>query len=162
VTFLGDAPTDGGDVFSGDGNSGLSKVVVPIDAVGFSSTFSGVAVSYTGDPIRPTVTYKAAYATGVKLTGKAKVGKSITVKPGKWTGVTPIKYKYQWYSCKVASKKVLKTGKAAPKCTSIKKATKASFKVTKKEKGRFLAVLITGTNRVGKSTIFTATVGKVM
>jgi len=161
VTFLGDAPTDGGDVFSGDGNSGLSKVVVPIDAVGFSSTFSGVTVSYTGAPIRPTVTYKATYASGVKLTGKAKVSKSITVAPGSWTGTVPITYKYQWYSCKVASKKVLKTGKAAPKCTAIKKATRASFKVTTKEKGSFLAVKITGSNSVGSSGIFTATVGKV-
>jgi uncharacterized repeat protein (TIGR02543 family) len=162
VTFLGDAPTDGGDVFSGDGNSGLSKVVVPIDAVGFSSTFSGVTVSYTGAPIRPTVTYKATYASGVKLTGKAKVSKSITVAPGSWTGTVPITYKYQWYSCKVASKKVLKTGKVAPKCTAIKKATRASFKVTTKEKGSFLAVKITGSNSVGSSGIFTATVGKVM
>ena len=162
VTFLGDAPTDGGDVFSGDGNSGLSKVVVPIDAVGFSSTFSGVTVSYTGAPIRPTVTYKATYASGVKLTGKAKVSKSITVAPGSWTGTVPITYKYQWYSCKVASKKVLKTGKVAPKCTVIKKATRDSFKVTTKEKGSFLAVKITARNSVGSSGIFTATVGKVM
>jgi len=139
----------------------LSSIVVPIDAVGFSSTFSGVPVSFTGDPIRPTVTYKAAYARGAKLTGKAKVGKSITVKPGIWNGTTPITYKYQWYSCKVASKKVLNTGKAAPKCKVIKKATKSTLKVTAKENGTYLAVLITAANGVGMTKIFTATVGKV-
>jgi uncharacterized repeat protein (TIGR02543 family) len=104
---------------------------------------------------------KATYASGAKLTGKAKVGKSITVAPGLWNGTAPITYTYQWYSCKVANKRVLTTGNAAPKCTAIKKATKASFKLTTKEKGSYLAVKITGANRAGSSGIFTATVGKV-
>ena len=104
---------------------------------------------------------KATYVSGVKLAGKTKVGQTITSSPGKWNGTAPISYKYQWYSCKAASTKVLTTGKVAPKCTVIKGATKAAFKITTKEKGTYLAVLLTGTNRTGKSTIFTATLGKV-
>jgi hypothetical protein len=107
------------------------------------------------------VPVKATYATGAKVNGTAKVGKSVTAVAGRWTGTAPIVYTYQWYSCKAASKKVLTTGKAAPKCTLIKKATKSAFKITKTEKGTFLAVMVTAANRVGKSVIFTATVGKV-
>jgi uncharacterized repeat protein (TIGR02543 family) len=104
---------------------------------------------------------KATYASGAKLTGKAKVGKSMTVASGLWNGTAPISYTYQWYSCKVANKRVLTTGNAAPKCSAIKKATKASFKLTTKQKGSYLAVKITGANRVGSSVIFTATAGKI-
>jgi uncharacterized repeat protein (TIGR02543 family) len=138
---------------------------------GWSTSANGSVVTFPYSPTATTditlyaiwtpIPVKAIYASGVKLTGKAKVGKSITVAPGSWTGTVPITYKYQWYSCKVASKTVLKTGKAAPKCTVIKKATNASFKVTTKEKGSFLAAKITGRNSVGSSGIFTATVGKV-
>jgi len=138
---------------------------------GWSTSANGSVVTFPYSPtstadislyaIWTQIPVKATYASGVKLTGKAKVGKSITVAPGSWTGTVPITYTYQWYSCKVASKKVLKTGKAAKKCTAIKKATKASFKVTKKQKGRFLAVKVTGVNQGGRSGIFTATVGKV-
>ena len=138
---------------------------------GWSTSANGSVVTFPYSPTATTditlyaiwtpIPVKATYASGVKLTGKAKVSKSITVAPGSWTGTVPITYKYQWYSCKVASTKVLKTGKVAPKCTVIKKATRASFKVTTKEKGSFLAVKITGSNSVGSSRIFTATVGKV-
>jgi uncharacterized repeat protein (TIGR02543 family) len=136
---------------------------------GWSTIPNGTVVTFPYSPTTNITLYalwklvpvKATYASAVKLTGKAKVGASITVKPGKWIGTAPIQYKYQWYSCKSANKKILTTGKAAPKCTSIKSATKASFKVTTKQKGSFLAVLITGSNRTGKSTIFTTTLGKV-
>jgi hypothetical protein len=104
---------------------------------------------------------KATYASSAKLTGKTKVGQTITVSPGKWNGTAPITYKYQWYVCAAASTKVLTTGKVAPKCTLIKSATKTSFKATTKQKGGYLAVLLTGTNKTGSSSIFTATLGKV-
>jgi len=97
----------------------------------------------------------------VKVTGKAKVGKSVTAVAGTWTGTAPITFKYQWYSCKAANKKVLLTGKAAAKCTVIKKATAAKFKITAKQKKTFLGVLVTGTNAGGSSAVFTATIGKV-
>ena len=104
---------------------------------------------------------KATYASSVKLTGKTKVGQTITVSPGKWNGTAPITYKYQWYVCTAASTKVLTTGKVAPKCKLIKSATKTSFKATTKQKGGYLAALVTGTNKTGSSSIFTATLGKV-
>ena len=104
---------------------------------------------------------KASYVSGAIVTGSPKANKSITVLPGKWNGEATIAHTYQWYSCSVASKKVLTTGQASPKCSLIKGATDPAFKVSKKVKGSFLGVLITGTNRIGKSTIFTTTVGKV-
>lgn len=138
---------------------------------GWSTSANGSVVTFPYSPIAVSdITLfaiwaqnpvKATYASGAKLTGKAKVGKSMTVAPGLWNGTAPISYTYQWYSCKVANKRVLTTGNAAPKCSAIKKATKASFKLTTKQKGSYLAVKITGANRVGSSVIFTATAGKI-
>jgi len=168
VNFQGDAPSVGEDPFYGDATGAKAHIKLEATGFGTGSTWNGLVVDRavltptpTPTPSVTPVPVKAVYASGAKLTGKAKVGKSVTVKTGSWTGTAPVTYKYQWYVCKSASKKVLTTGKAAPKCTLIKKATKASFKVTKKEKSGFLAVLITGANPTGKSTIFTATVGKV-
>jgi hypothetical protein len=85
----------------------------------------------------------------------------VTAVAGTWKGTAPIVYAYQWYVCKAANKKVSTVGKIAPKCTVIKKATKAAFKITAKQKKGFLAVLISATNVKGTSKLFTATVGAV-
>ena len=138
---------------------------------GWSATEAGPVVKF---PYSPTATtnitlyaiwvlnpVKATYVTGAKVNGTSKVGKSVSAVTGSWNGTKPITFTYQWYSCKTAGKKVLTTGKAAAKCTVIKQATKSTFKVTAKVKGTFLAVLITGTNRAGKTTVFTNTTAKV-
>jgi uncharacterized repeat protein (TIGR02543 family) len=139
--------------------------------LGWSATENGTAVTF---PYTPTATgditlhaiwaqaaVKPSYVSGAKLTGTAKVGKSITASKGTWTGTASIAYTYQWYLCKAASSKVLTTGNAGAKCTIVKNAKAASYKATVKEKGGYLAVLITATNSAGKSAIFTSTTGKV-
>jgi hypothetical protein len=110
------------------------------------------------------VAVKPSYVSGAKISGTVKVGKAITVTRGTWKGTAAIAYTYQWYVCKSASTKVLTTGKAAANCALVKNAlkfTSATYKPTTKDKGAYLAVLITGTNRTGKAVIFTSTSGKV-
>jgi hypothetical protein len=70
---------------------------------------------------------KAFTAAAVpKITGKAKVGKTLKVKVGKWSPVP--KFTYQWYA----------GGKA------IKGATKATLKLKKAQKGKKITVKVTG------------------
>jgi hypothetical protein len=186
VTFLGNAPVDGGTVFALNAN--LTVIKVSSLTTGWVAKFSGVNVvdennnpivvpspspsqssaspspspsQSSASPSPSPQASKAAYVSGSKITGKPKVGQTVTVKPGIWSGTAPITYKYQWYLCKSANKKVSIVGKVAPKCVVIKKATKAAFKITAKQKKGFLAVLISVSNSVGKSALFTATVGKV-
>lgn len=160
VYFLGDAPTFIGDhVF--DTVKGVAHAHITAEATGFpspGSTWNYLVFDDAGDT---PAALKATYVKGATLKGSAKVNKSITVSPGTWKGYLTVFYTYQWYSCTAASNKVLTTGKPAPKCKLIKGATKASLTVSKNLKGSFLGVLTTGTNSVGNSTVFTATVGKV-
>jgi hypothetical protein len=153
IYFRGNAPEYVGDGAFYEIANG-AKAIVSATATGFGTgqTWNGLVVE---------IAVKPSYVSGVKLTGTAKVGKAVAVSKGTWKGTGAIAYTYQWYVCKSASTKVLTTGKVAPKCTLIKNAKATSFKPTAKEKAGYLAVLITGTNKTGKSAIFTSTSGKV-
>ncbi|MDR1293369.1 MAG: FIVAR domain-containing protein, partial [Bifidobacteriaceae bacterium] len=74
----------------------------------------------------------------VKITGTAKVGKTLKAKVAKWTSGTA--YSYRWY----AGSKV------------IKNATSASLKITKALKGKKIKVRVTGTKSGLVSTIKTS------
>jgi hypothetical protein len=69
-----------------------------------------------------------------KVSGTAKVGKTLKAKAGAWTSGT--KLSYQW----------LRNGKA------IKKATKASYKLVKADKGKKITVKVTG-KKSGYTTV---------
>lgn len=70
-----------------------------------------------------------------KISGTAKVGKKLTAKPGAW-GPSPVTLRYQWYA----------NGK------KISKATKSSYKIAKKYKGKKITVKVTG-SKVGYTTV---------
>jgi hypothetical protein len=172
VILFGDAPIEGGDLFLINGAySKLGSVIVPSDAIGFGTTFSDVPVRRTGPAIHtvtptPTPTPTVApiapkYSSGEKITGKAKVGNTLIVKPGKWKGGPKISYTYQWYTCSKAVKSVVKNGKAPGGCKAISKATKPKLKLTAKQKKSHIAVLIAATNGVKTVKIFTASLGPV-
>ena len=85
---------------------------------------------------------KAVAKVKPKISGTAKVKKTLTAKKGTWTGYPAPKYSYQWYAC---SKQVKSVTATIPKtCKRISKATKSKFAVTKSLKGKHLAVLVTG------------------
>ncbi|MDR1768608.1 MAG: hypothetical protein LBR32_09335, partial [Propionibacteriaceae bacterium] len=77
----------------------------------------------------PASTVPTKFAKTVKptITGTAKVGKTLKVKKGTWDP-KPDKFTYQWYAGSKA----------------IKGATKASLKLTKKQKGKTILVKVTG------------------
>ncbi len=79
-------------------------------------------------------TVKVATVATPKITGTAKVGKKLTVKPGSWTKGT--KFSYQWYA----------NGKA------IKGATKSSFTLKSAQKGKAITVKVTG-KKSGHATV---------
>ncbi|MFI5425845.1 hypothetical protein [Aeromicrobium sp. UC242_57] len=62
-----------------------------------------------------------------KIGGTAKVGRTVTARPGSWTPGTTLRY--QWFA---GSK-------------SIKGATRSKLKISKKVKGKTLKVRVTGT-----------------
>jgi len=131
VTFLGNAPTAGDDVFAE--NSGLDSVTRSATATGWGATWSGVSVVIAGAPratVKPTVR------------GTARVGKTLTAAKGTWTE-SPT-FQYQWYAC---TKAVSAARTDVPRtCKSIKGATRSTFKLTSKQRNKFVAVRVTGTS----------------
>jgi hypothetical protein len=134
VTFLGNAPTAGTDVFTS--NSGLTSVTRSHTATGWGSTWSGVAVVIAD--ARATATVKP------KVTGTAKVAKTLTA-AGTWTGYPTPALTYKWYAC---TKAVSAARETVPpkKCKKIKGATRITFKLKSKQRGKYVAVLVTGTS----------------
>lgn len=70
-----------------------------------------------------------------KITGKAKVGKTLRCSRGSWTG-TPTRFAYTWK----------RNGK------KIKGATKAKHRVSRKDRGKKLSCTVTARNAVGTGT----------
>ena len=133
VTFLGNAPTAGAHVFGG--NSGLDSVTRSATATGWGATWSGVSVVIAGAP-RATATVKPT------VRGTARVGKTLTAAKGTWTE-SPT-FQYQWYAC---TKAVSAARTDVPStCKRIPGATRSTFKLTSKQRNKFVAVRVTGTS----------------
>lgn len=73
-----------------------------------------------------------------RISGKVKVGRSLSASQGSWNGFPDV-YRYQWLRC---------TGSGA-KCTRIKKATHAKYRLTKRDAGHRLRVRVTAANLAG-------------
>jgi len=94
----------------------------------------GKKSGYTSVAKMSVSTGKVATAATPKISGKAKVGKKLTAKPGAWTSGTT--FTYQWYA----------NGKA------IKGATKATLTLKKAQKGKKITVTVTG-KKSGYATV---------
>jgi hypothetical protein len=132
---LGDAPTDVDDVFAN--NSDLTSVARLYAATGWGLTWSGVPVLIAA---RATATVKP------KVTGTAKVAKTLTAAKGTWIGYPTPTLAYQWYACTKAVSAARADVPPSKKCTKITGATGSSFKLKSKQRGKYVAVLVTGTS----------------
>jgi hypothetical protein len=162
--------------FDVSGVSSASSFRVQINGVtgkvsGFATiTFNGTVVTATPTPTptptptvtptptpTPTPTVSAPLVrTAAKVLGTAKVGKTITVSRGSWTGATS--YSYTWYACTASGA----SRTSAPKgCVVISGATSSSLKLTSVRKGKYIRVKIKGTNRAGSAYSYSATSAKV-
>jgi hypothetical protein len=134
VTFLGNAPTAGDDVFGG--NSGLTSVKRPYTATDWGSTWGGVAVVIAD--ARATATVKPT------VTGTLTVGRTLTAAKGTWTGYPTPTFTYQWYACTTAVSAARTTVPST--CKKITGATRSTFKLTSAQRGKYVAVLVKGTS----------------
>jgi hypothetical protein len=78
--------------------------------------------------------------TAPAVTGTAKVGATLTVSNGTWTG-SPTSYDYQWQRCS-----------STTSCTDIVGATNQTYVVRSADAGNKLRAVVTATNADGKST----------
>jgi len=99
-----------------------------------SATLTQVRESVVGLTSAHASLVKPLKAGTVKVTGTAKVGKTLKVAKGSWTSGTS--FRYQWYA----------GGKA------INGATKGTLKLAKAQKGKAVKVTVTG-SKAGYSTV---------
>jgi hypothetical protein len=78
--------------------------------------------------------------TAPAVTGTAKVGSTLTVSNGSWSG-SPTSYEYQWQRCT-----------STTSCTDITGATQQTYVVRSADAGNTLRAVVTASNADGKST----------
>jgi hypothetical protein len=148
-TFLGNAPLYRTDVF--ENNPNLTSVRRSYTATGWGDMYGGkpvvIADARADATIKPTVS------------GTAKVSKTLTA-AGTWTGYPTPTLTYQWYAC---TKVVAAPSAAVPRtCKRITGATRSTFKLTSAQRGKYVAVLVTGTSlRTTATTWLSKTTAKV-
>jgi hypothetical protein len=111
-------------------------------AVTVTASNGGGSASQTSAPTAiviavPTNTAKPA------ISGKAKVGATLTAQPGTWTDA-PTGYAYQWQRC------------SSNGCTNIQGATSPTYTLTRADKGHTVRVAVTATNAAGSATATSA------
>lgn len=100
--------------------------------------------------------------TAASLSGTAKVGSTITVNKGSWTGTPTPTYSYKWYRCTLSSTKTAITAPTtASKCVVISGKTTSTYKLTTADRYKYIRVLVTVKNSKGTKYSLTKTTGKV-
>jgi hypothetical protein len=133
ATFLGNAPEYGALVFRN--NESSFAVYRSLGATGWGIIWSGSSVSIIDQ--RATATVKPT------AFGTATVGRTLTAR-GTWVGYPTPTLRYQWYVCTRAVTAARSTVPST--CKRITGATRSTYRVTSAQRGKYVAVLVTGTS----------------
>ena len=94
------------------------------------------------------------------ISGTAKSGQTLSLLVGTWAGTPKISYSYSWFRCDVEGV----AGATLPGgggCVAISRATKATYKATSSDIGKFIAVLVTAKNSAGSAVWASASTSAV-
>jgi hypothetical protein len=143
--FFGNSPgwiccTSYGSPFTG--NPQLTSVTRTFGTFGWSGIWNDLAVVIA--PQRPEAIFKPL------VVGRLGVGKTLQAAKGTWAGYPTPTFRYQWYVC---TKVVTVARTTVPStCKRITGATRSTFKLTSAQRGKYVAVLVTGTSLGTTST----------
>ena len=91
------------------------------------------------------VPHKPTLIKAPKLSGVAKIGKSLSVTTGTWK-YSPKSYAYQWFRC----------NGHGTSCKKIARATRSSYRLTPADTGHKLTARVTASNAAGSTTAKTS------
>lgn len=168
LTYIYDDATSGDSIAEANYTEGESGVNLPNPTrTGYTfagwfnnPTFTGRAIV---SPYAPTDSHsmyakwtknpvKANASAKPTISGTAKVSKTLTAKKGTWTGYPAPTISYQWYAC---SSSISTPKSAVPtSCKKISGATKTSFKIVSAQKGKYVALLVTGSSTGTSKTLW--------
>jgi hypothetical protein len=114
---------------AGDAGHTLKAIVTATNVAGTASSTSAASHKVVAVP-------KSTSAP--RISGNATVGHRLAAGRGKWTW-TPTKFRYQWLRCSASG----------GRCVAIKKASRATYRVAKKDAGHRLRLRVTATNAAG-------------
>jgi hypothetical protein len=112
-----------------DAGHTLKAIVIATNVAGTASSTSAASHKVVAVP-------KSTKAP--RISGKATVGHRLAAGRGKWTW-TPTKFRYQWLRCSASG----------GRCVAIKKASRATYRVAKKDARHRLRLRVTATNAAG-------------
>jgi F5/8 type C domain len=145
-------------VYTGTAVNALTVVGSNDDACGLGSRVSFTAAAgteyriavdgYGNDSGSFTLAWRRTPAPPVpvrwpSVSGIRRVGETLTVTPGEWSGLQPIAFAFQWQRCWNG-------------CTEISGATGSTYALGAADVGFVVAVVVTATNAGGSTTAFSA------
>jgi len=137
--------------------AGQSKVKATVDGTTSSAQSTVIWSNSIPSPTpTPTPATKPSASKAASVSGTAKVGKSLLGGKGTWTGAPT--YAYKWYACSASG--TAKTSVPSG-CTAITGATSTSFKLTTKQKGKYIRFGVTARNAGGSTVSVSAASAKV-
>jgi hypothetical protein len=80
------------------------------------------------------------------ISGTPREGENLTASTGTWSGSTPINFRYRWHRC----------NSGGGNCDAIANTDTPTYKVSDRDVGRRLRVLVTAANSSGSSAAFSA------
>lgn len=102
------------------------------------------ASSEVSEPVaRPSHAHKPRNVARPTVRGVARSKHRLTASVGRWSGSTPIAYRYQWFSCTARG----------TKCKPMSRATRDTLLLPSAEIGRRVKVVVTAANGAGRQTV---------
>ena len=129
----------------------------PADVYYFDNIAVNGSVTPAGGSAKPVNAVPATLSSAAP-----KVGGTITVTKGTFSGSATITYKYGWYRCTaVSATPTLIAPVSSAKCTVIAGQTAASHKLVALDKGKYIRAMVTATNSAGSAISTTKSSAKV-
>ena len=127
--------------------SGQSKIKATVSGT-TSSAMSTIIWSNNAPTPTPTPTpvTKPGLSKAASVSGTAKIAKTLVGAKGTWARATS--HSYKWYAC---SSSGAATTAVPSGCAVISGATKSSFKITSKQKNKYIRFVVTARNTGGNA-----------
>jgi hypothetical protein len=123
---------------SADVGRRLRVVVTARNAVGPAAATSAPTAIVAARPPRNTAL--------PKISGTARLGRTLTATPGSWSGTAPIAFRYSWLRCNAKGLS----------CTTIPKAAARTYRLAGPDLGRRLKVMVSARNAGGAAGALSA------
>ena len=109
----------------------------------------GVTSSFSPFAAAAPAPFKPRLKISPKISGKAQQNTYVTATTGTWSADPVASHSYQWYRCEKSVTAGRTSFTPAMKCTKLTGATKARYKLSLADQGKYLTALVKASNSIG-------------